>query len=69
MKQKVERGERSTRSLINDCIPHLSSAFELDYLNVVDPVSFHAIPRVQDGAVAIAAATIDGVRLIDNVTL
>ena len=69
MKQKVERGERSTRSLINDCVPHLSSAFELDYLDVVDPVSFRALPRVQDGAVAIAAATIDGVRLIDNVTL
>lgn len=69
MKQGVERGERSTRALIDECLPHLSAAFELDYLDVVDPVSFRALPRVHDGAVAIAAATIDGVRLIDNVTL
>jgi pantoate--beta-alanine ligase len=44
-------------------------AFTIDYLNVVDPETLAPLESLAPGARAIAAATIGGVRLIDNLEL
>ncbi len=44
-------------------------AFEIDYLNVVDPLTLEPLDTVTPGTRAIVAATIGGVRLIDNLGL
>lgn len=69
MQQRFALGERSTRTLVDVGRSTISPAFELDYLAVVDPTSFDEVDRARNGTVAIVAATIDGVRLIDNVSL
>jgi pantoate--beta-alanine ligase len=44
-------------------------AFSIDYLNVVDPETLKPLETLGPGARAIVAATIGGVRLIDNIEL
>lgn len=49
----------------------LSAGADVEYWAVVDPVTFEPVERVEDGApaVAIVAAWVGGVRLIDNLEL
>lgn len=47
----------------------LSSECVLHYLTVVDPLTLERQETATDGSIVIIAATIDGVRLIDNVDL
>src|SRR5690348_3916245 len=42
---------------------------KIDYLEIVNPVSLEPASRVTAGAIALAAAYVDGVRLIDNTIL
>ncbi|MGH2557601.1 MAG: pantoate--beta-alanine ligase [Thermomicrobiales bacterium] len=70
MQDAAGRGVRSIERLITIgrralIVPGL----DLDYLAVVDAGSLAAVPRLTPGARAIVAATVGGVRLIDNVEL
>lgn len=66
----VAAGERDARALAAAAARTLSSAgIATDYWAVVDPVTFEPLDRVAPGALAILAAWVGPVRLIDNAPL
>ncbi|MDQ3657716.1 MAG: pantoate--beta-alanine ligase [Chloroflexota bacterium] len=71
MREAAIGGERSALKLaiLGAVMVKRATQFELDYLQVVDPVSLDPLEVVTPGARAIVAATIGGVRLIDNLAL
>jgi pantoate--beta-alanine ligase len=71
MRAAVEEGERSAMRLIiaGAVLLKRHPAIDLDYLQIVDPATLAPIETVEPGSRAIVAATIDGVRLIDNLAL
>lgn len=69
MRRRYESGECLVDVLVDRARPLVSPAFDVDYFTIVDATSFEELDVARTGAVAIAAASIDGVRLIDNVTI
>jgi len=71
MREAAVGGERSALKLaiLGAVMVKRAPRFELDYLQVVDPVTLDPLEDVVPGARAIIAATIGGVRLIDNIAL
>ncbi len=71
MREAAVGGERSALKLaiLGAVMVKRAPRFELDYLQVVDPVTLDPLEDVVPGARAIVAATIGGVRLIDNIAL
>lgn len=71
MREAAIAGERSALKLaiLGAVMVKRAPRFELDYLQVVDPVTLDPLEIVVPGARAIVAATIGGVRLIDNIAL
>ncbi len=71
MQEAVGAGERSALkvAILGAVLVKRSPAVELDYLQVVEPVTLDPVEVVLPGSRAIVAATIGGVRLIDNVEL
>jgi pantoate--beta-alanine ligase len=68
---RFERGERSGRALLAGVSEAVRSSalLELQYAEVVDPVSLDPVERVEPGSVLALAAFCGRTRLIDNVTL
>lgn len=71
MREAANAGERSALklSILGAVMVKRAPQFELDYLQVVDPVTLDPVEVVVPGSRAIVAATIGGVRLIDNLAL
>lgn len=71
MRQAAITGERSALRLgiAGAVIVQREPRLELDYLQVVDPLTLDPLDEVGPDARAIVAATIGGVRLIDNLGL
>ncbi|MGH2534619.1 MAG: pantoate--beta-alanine ligase [Thermomicrobiales bacterium] len=70
MRDAVGRGVRSIERLLTIGRRALTApGLDLDYLAVVDAETLAALPKLTPGARAIVAATVGGVRLIDNVDL
>ena len=71
MREAAAAGERSALKLaiLGAVMVKRTRRFELDYLQVVDPTTLDPLEIVVSGARAIVAATIGGVRLIDNLAL
>jgi pantoate--beta-alanine ligase len=67
-----KKGERNASSLVSIVRGELGSGgpFEIDYVEVVDRVSFQPIEKIGDSETLILAAVrVGGVRLIDNILL
>lgn len=71
MASAAAEGERSVIRLVIAGAVLIKRAPEIDleYLNIVDPLTLEPLDEVTPGCRAIVAATIDGVRLIDNLVL
>lgn len=71
MESAVSEGERSTMRLIiaGAVLLRRHPQISLDYLQIVDGETLEPLDAVIPGARAIVAASIDGVRLIDNLAL
>ena len=71
MRSAVLDGERAPMRLIiaGAVLIKRHPQIELDYLQIVDPLTLEPLDEVEPGARAIVAASIDGVRLIDNLEL
>lgn len=71
MREAAIGGERSALKLaiLGAVMVKRAARLELEYLQVVDPVTLDPAEVVVPGARAIVAATIGGVRLIDNLAL
>lgn len=71
MREAAVAGERSALKLaiLGAVMVKRAQQFELDYLQVVDPLTLEPVEAVVPGARSIVAATIGGVRLIDNLAL
>lgn len=71
MQAAVSEGERSPMRLIiaGAVLLKRYPQIDLDYLQIVDPQTLEPLDMVTPGARAIVAASIDGVRLIDNLDL
>lgn len=71
MREAAVGGERSALKLaiLGAVMVKRAPRLELDYLQVVDPATLESVEEVVPGSRAIIAATIGGVRLIDNLAL
>jgi pantoate--beta-alanine ligase len=71
MQRAVAEGERSAIRLViaGAVLLKRFPEIDLDYLQVVHPLTLEPLDTVKPGARAIVAVTIDGVRLIDNLAL
>jgi pantoate--beta-alanine ligase len=71
MREAAVAGEREALKLaiMGAVLVRRSPGIDLEYLQVVDPLTLEPLEVVTPGARAIVAATIGGVRLIDNVAL
>lgn len=71
MQFAVAEGERAAMRLIiaGAVLLKRHPQIDLDYLQIVDPQTLEPLDTVEPGARAIVAASIDGVRLIDNLDL
>ncbi len=70
MRDRVAAGERDADAL--GAVGRAKMAapgIDLDYLAVVDPETLEPVTKIEPGARAIVAATVGGVRLIDNLDL
>lgn len=63
------QGERRATELRRAFLEHISSEplVELQYVEVVDPVTFEPVPEVVGAAIIAVAALVGGTRLIDNI--
>jgi pantoate--beta-alanine ligase len=71
MREAAVAGERTALKLaiLGAVMVRRAPEIDLDYLQVVDPVSLEPVEEIGPGARAIVAATIGGIRLIDNLAL
>lgn len=69
LQREFNDGEKSPKRLVDNARSVISSKATLDYLSIVDATTLTPIERARVGAVVLVAASIDGVRLIDNLTL
>jgi len=71
MREAAMGGERSSLKLaiLGAVMVRRAPRIDLDYLQVVDPVTLTPVDAVVPGVRAIVAATLGGVRLIDNLAL
>jgi pantoate--beta-alanine ligase len=71
MAQAAAEGERSALRLaiVGAVLVKRAPEIDLEYLQVVDPQTMNPVEEVTPGARAIIAATLGGVRLIDNLAL
>jgi len=71
MRDAAIAGERSALRLTiaGAVLVKRAPEIELDYLNVVDPLTLEPLDEVIPGARGIVAATVGGIRLIDNLAL
>ena len=71
MREAANAGERSALRLaiLGAVMVKRVPQFDLDYLQVVDPATLDPVDLIVPGSRAIVAATIGGVRLIDNLAL
>lgn len=71
MRSAVSEGERAAMRLViaGAVLLKRYPQIDLDYLQIIDPRTLEPLDTVIPGARAIVAASIDGVRLIDNLDL
>lgn len=68
---KAHKTSLSPEALKSHCIQELSNHFELDYFDIVDENTMRSIKRWEETSAprALVAASISGIRLIDNLSL
>ncbi len=67
---RFARGETEARRLVSGAIGSIEDAgLVVDYVTIVDPTSLEPSESAHSGDVILVAATIDGIRLIDNAIL
>lgn len=67
---RFARGETEARTLVSGVIASIEDAgLVVDYVTIVDPTSLEPSESAHSGDVILVAATIDGIRLIDNAIL
>lgn len=69
LQREFNDGQRSSTRLIDNARSSISSEATIDYLTIVDAAKLTPLDHAKVGAVVLVAASIDGVRLIDNLTL
>lgn len=69
--EMVHSGESNVKKILHEMRRVLQSEprIKIDYVDIVNPVQFEHVSRVAAGAVAVVAARVDRVRLIDNAIL
>jgi len=69
--EMVHSGESDARKILEEMcrILRADSRVKIDYVAIVNPLSFEAVSRITTGTIALVAARVDKVRLIDNVIL
>jgi pantoate--beta-alanine ligase len=67
----VHSGESDASKIVEEMwhVLRADSNVKVDYLAIVNPLSFEPVPRITTGTMALVAARVDRVRLIDNVIL
>ena len=67
---RFAHGTTDARELSNEAIETIEAAgLDVDYVTITDPATLEPRETVRAGDVILVAATIDGVRLIDNAIL
>lgn len=69
--EMVHSGESNSRKILEEMgrILKAASGVKVDYVAIVNPLSFEPVSRITTGAIALVAARLDTVRLIDNAIL
>ena len=67
----VRAGESRARNILEemDQVLRADSSVSVDYVAIVNPLSFEPVSRITAGSIALVAARVDRVRLIDNAIL
>jgi pantoate--beta-alanine ligase len=67
-RELAESGETDAHRMLEEMLRAFAAGprASVDYVAVVDPVTFRPVKRVRPGCVALVAARAGGVRLIDN---